>query len=91
VLYQGLLYPSVAFSLIGGHIEGNGLCAFEELIDGFQGGQLFQAHDRFHPLIMNDSKDYFRLISCWNQLPPHSRISGSFHIGKDKVLKVKGS
>ncbi len=32
---------------------------------------------------MNDYKDYFRLILCWNQLPPHSRVSGSFHIGKD--------
>ena len=32
---------------------------------------------------MNDSKDYFRLILCWNQLPAHSRASGSFHIGED--------
>jgi hypothetical protein len=74
------LYPSIAFSLIGSHIEGNGLCAFEELIDGFQGGQLSQAHDRFYPLIMNYSKDYFileststtfpdfRLISSWKRL-----------------------
>ena len=37
---------------------------------------------------MSDIKDYFRLISYWNQLSAHSSPSGSFHIGEDFLLSL---
>lgn len=41
MLYRGLLYPSIALPVIGGYIEGNELCALDELFDGIKGVQLF--------------------------------------------------
>ena len=61
-LHQSFPYPPVSLFLAGSHTECDGLGAIEELSDGVNGSELFQAHDRFHPPIMNEPRPLFRLI-----------------------------